>query len=143
LGVGTEGYNTPITPTSSRPRDYLLALSAGLILLVIAWIGVWSNHFGNSFHFDDFPTIVNNPYLAHNPNVVRFFTNPRTFSAAKETADYRPLLSTWFALDYKLGGGARPFIFQSENFIWFTLQMVMVFTTRRYSALFFMDFTRY
>lgn len=33
----------------------------------------------------------------------------------------------WFALDYKLGLGARPFIFQSENFIWFTLQMIMVF----------------
>ena len=44
----------------------------------------------------------------------------------KETADYRPLLSTWFALDYHLGGGAKPFIFQSENFVWFGAQLLVL-----------------
>lgn len=120
------GYNTGITPSSSKPRDYLLAISTGVILLVVAWLGFWSNHFQNSFHFDDFPTIVRNPYLAHLSNFGHFFTDPRTFSAEKETADYRPLLSAWFALDYKLGGGAKAFIFQSENFAWFTLQLAFV-----------------
>ncbi len=98
-----------------------------MIFLVLAWLGFWSNHFGNSFHFNDFPTIVNNQYLAHLSNTGRFFTNPRTFGATKETADYRPLLSTWFALDYKLGGGAKAFIFQSENFACFTLQLALLF----------------
>ncbi len=98
---------------------------------MLAWTGFWSNHFGNSFHFDDFPTIVNNPWLNHTSNVGRFFTNPRTFSAAKETADYRPLLSTLFALDYKLGGGPRAFIFQAENFLWFALQLLAIFALFR------------
>lgn len=110
---------------------------------MLAWLGFWSNHFGNSFHFDDFPTIVNNPWLAHTSNIGRFFTNPRTFSAAKETADYRPLLSTLFALDYSLGGGAKAFIFQASNFLWFTLQLLAIYALFRlipggnhYAALF-------
>ena len=44
-----------------------------------------------------------------------------------ETSDYRPLLSTWFAVDYWLGGGAKAIVFQSESFIWFTLQILLVF----------------
>lgn len=93
---------------------------------MVAWLGVWSNHFTSSFHFDDIPTIVENPFLPHLSNIPRYFTNPRTFSAMKETADYRPLLSTWFALDYHLGGGAKPFIFQSENFVWFGAQLLVL-----------------
>lgn len=91
---------------------------------MVGWLGVWSNHFGSSFHFDDIPTIVENPFLPHLSNVPRYFTNPRTFSAMKETADYRPLLSTWFALDYHFGRGAKAFIFQSENFVWFGAQLL-------------------
>ena len=120
-----------ITPSEqkkrTRPKDYLFAFSAGLILIVACWLGAWSNHFGNSFHFDDIPAIVTNSSLSHLSNIPRFFTNPRTFSATKETSDYRPLLSTWFALDYWLGGGAKPFIFQSESFAWFGMQLLMVF----------------
>jgi len=97
------------------------------VLLVIAWLGFWSNHFQNGFHFDDFPVIVDNPWLGSLSNVGRFFTNPRAFSVTKETADYRPLLSTLFALDYKLGGGASPFVFQAENFAWFSLQLLVLF----------------
>ncbi len=110
---------------------------------MVAWLGAWSNHFGNSFHFDDFPTIVDNPFLPHFSNLPRYFTNPRTFSAMKETADYRPLLSAWFALDYWLGGGAKAFFFQSENFVWFGFQVLAVLMLFRaipggnnYSAIF-------
>jgi tetratricopeptide (TPR) repeat protein len=93
---------------------------------VVAWLGVWSNHFNNSFHFDDIPTIVENPFLPHLSNIPRYFTNPRTFSAMKETSDYRPLLSTLFALDYHFGRGAKAFIFQSENFVWFGAQLLVL-----------------
>jgi tetratricopeptide (TPR) repeat protein len=116
-----------ITPSQQRPKDYLLVISIGLILALVASLAVWSNHFRNSFHFDDIPTIVTNPSLSHLSNVGRFFTNPRIFSLTKENADYRPLLSTWFALDYQLGGGAKAFIFQAENFVWFGAQLVLIF----------------
>jgi tetratricopeptide (TPR) repeat protein len=99
---------------------------------VVAWLGVWSNHFGSSFHFDDIPTIVENPFLPHLSNIPRYLTEPRTFSAMKETADYRPLLSTLFALDYYVGRGAKPFIFQSENFVWFGAQLLMLVLLFRY-----------
>ncbi len=119
-------YNQVITPPEQKPKDYLLAISAGLILLVVGWLGVWSNHFHSSFHFDDTPTIVENPFLPHFSNIPRYFTDPRTFSAMKETADYRPLLSTLFALDYRLGRGAKAFVFQSENFVWFGAQLLVL-----------------
>jgi protein O-mannosyl-transferase len=87
---------------------------------------VWSNHFGSSFHFDDVPTIVENPFLPHLSNIPRYFTNPRTFSALKENADYRPLLSVLFAFDYHFARGAKAFIFQSENFAWFGAQLFVL-----------------
>jgi tetratricopeptide (TPR) repeat protein len=93
---------------------------------VVVWLGVWSNHFNSSFHFDDIPTIVENPFLPQLSNIPRYFTNPRTFSATKETADYRPLLSTLFAMDYHFGRGAKAFIFQSENFVWFGTQLFVL-----------------
>jgi protein O-mannosyl-transferase len=120
-----------ITPSEQKkqttPKDYLFALSAGAVLIVACWLGVWSDHFGNSFHFDDIPAIVTNSSLSHLSNIPQFFINPRIFSAAKETSDYRPLLSTWFALDYWLGGGAKPFIFLSESFAWFGMQLLIIF----------------
>lgn len=110
---------------------------------MVAWLGVWSNHFNNSFHFDDIPTIVENPFLPHLSNIPRYFTNPRLFSSMKETADYRPLLSTLFALDYHFGHGAKAFIFQSENFVWLGAQLLVLVLLFRcipggnyYSALF-------
>jgi len=100
------------------PRDYLLILAPVLILVVIGWLGVWSNHFESGFHFDDVSTIVANPYVQHPSGVSRFFTNPRVSSRDKDNAAYHPLLSAWFVVDYKLGGG-KPFVFQLENFLWF------------------------
>jgi protein O-mannosyl-transferase len=107
-------------------------ISAAVILIILlAWLGVWSNHFQNSFHFDDFPTIVNNTAIRHLSSVPKFFTNPRTFSTMKESASYRPLLSTWFAVDYWLGNGAQSSIFQAENFLWFAAQLLAVFALFR------------
>jgi protein O-mannosyl-transferase len=122
-------YNLSITPSDvalnidKKPRDYLLILAPVLILVVIGWLGVWSNHFESGFHFDDVPTIVANPYIQHPSGVARFFTNPRVSSRDKDTAAYHPLLSTWFAMDYWLGGG-KPFAFQMENFFWFVALLV-------------------
>lgn len=116
-----------IAPSTPKAKDYLLALCAGLVLLVIAWLGFWSNHFGNGFHSDDFPAIVNNPWLPHLSSVGRFFTNPRMFSLTPDTADYRPLLSALFAIDFRFAGSADAFLFQTENFAWFTIQLLLIF----------------
>jgi tetratricopeptide (TPR) repeat protein len=94
---------------------------------VTGWLAVWSNHFESSFHFNDFPAIVSNLTAQHLSNVPRFFSDPRISSLNKDSADYRPLLSTWFAFDYQFLGGAKPFTFQAENFAWFTAVLVVMF----------------
>jgi protein O-mannosyl-transferase len=102
-----------------------------MILVVVGWFAAWSNHFGNSFHFDDVPTIVANESVQHISNIPRFFINPRISSVKKESAVYRPLLSTWFALDSWAGGGAQAFIFQAENFLWFMAELAVMFALFR------------
>lgn len=97
-----------------------------LILVAIGWVVVWSNHFASGFHYDDFPTIVDNQSVHHLANVPRFFANPRISSAEKDSAFYRPLLSVWFAFDYWMSGN-QPFIYQLENWIWFALDVLMLF----------------
>jgi protein O-mannosyl-transferase len=87
---------------------------------------VWSNHFESGFHFNDVPTIVANESIQHLSNVPRFFTNPRISSRDEETAAYRPLLTTSFAVDSRLGG-ANPYLFQLENFLWLIAALVAMF----------------
>lgn len=88
----------------SPPR--ILALAAALALLIAAY----SNHFQNSFHFDDFHTIQNNPHIRTLSNVAKFFTDAHTFSTLPTHQVYRPLLTTSLAIDYVRGGGqTQPF----------------------------------
>jgi tetratricopeptide (TPR) repeat protein len=96
------------------------------VLILIGLVAVWSHHFDSSFHFDDVPTIVTNPFTPHLSNIPKYFSEPRISSLEKDTAGYRPLLSTWFAIDYRLGGG-KPRIFQLENFFWFFAELVAMF----------------
>lgn len=103
----------------------MLILAPVLIIVVIGWLGVWSNHFESGFHFDDIPTIVANPNVQHLSGVSRFFTEPRVSSTEKDTAAYHPLLSTWFAVDYRAGGG-KPFVFQMESLFWFAALIVVL-----------------
>jgi tetratricopeptide (TPR) repeat protein len=97
---------------------------------VIGWLAVWSNHFESGFHFDDFPSIVANDSIQHFSSVPAFFTNPRISSVDRDSASYRPLLSTWFALDYWLGDG-KPFVFQLENWLWLIADLCVMFALFR------------
>jgi tetratricopeptide (TPR) repeat protein len=96
-------------------------------LLVLALGAAWSNHFQNSFHLDDFHTIVNNRAIRSLNRVPQFFTTTRSFSDAPEFADYRPLLSTSFALDYAVAGKAIPTVFQMDTFVWFALLIFLLY----------------
>ncbi|TAI46603.1 tetratricopeptide repeat protein [Flagellimonas allohymeniacidonis] len=77
---------------------YTLAISA-----VIALVASYSNHFTNSFHFDDFHTIVNNTAIRQF-QVLDFFSNPETFSSLSTNRSYRPLTTLENSLDYAIGG---------------------------------------
>ncbi len=104
-----------------RNTVFLLALALVAILLA------YSNHFGNSFHFDDSHAVVDNPWIRNVGNIPRFFTDAATMSTLPSNRAWRPLVTTSLAVDYWLGGGLKPLFFHLSTFFWFLLQIVVMF----------------
>jgi protein O-mannosyl-transferase len=98
-----------------------------LALLVAALLGVYSNHFANDFHFDDWHTIQQNPAIHEPANIPRLFTDARTFSILPDHQEYRPVASTSLAIDYWLAGGLKPFWFHLSTFLWYLLQLALMY----------------
>lgn len=98
-----------------------------LLLLIIVATVTYSNHFGNSFHFDDSHTIENNLFIKDTKNIPLFFKDGTTFSALPQNQSYRPIVSTSLALDYWMGHDYNLFYFHLSTFILFLLQGVLMF----------------
>ena len=113
--------NASGTAVPRRNITFLLALVLLAVLLA------YTNHFENAFHFDDFHTITDNPWIRSVGNIPRFFTDANTSSTLPANRVYRPLLTTSSAIDYWLGGGLKPFFFHLSTFLWFLLQIVLMF----------------
>jgi len=109
-------------PRIRRPTFFLLAL-----LAVGAIWAAYSNHFHNSFHFDDGTVIQNNAYLRSLKNIPLFFRDATTFSSFPTNAAYRPLTSASFALDYWRGGGLDPLTFHVTQWTLHLLLGVLIF----------------
>jgi len=94
-----------------------------LIILVFAAAFTYSNHFNNSFHFDDAHTIVNNLAIRDIHNIPKFFSDGSTMSSLPSNQDYRPGLTTLNAIDIYLSGKKvpEPFMFHVSIFITFIL----------------------
>jgi tetratricopeptide (TPR) repeat protein len=93
------------------------------ILLMIATTVTYSNHFFNSFHFDDSHTIENNVYIKNIRNIPLFFRDGATFSSLPTNQSYRPVVTTTLAIDYRLGKGLRnTFYFHLSTFVLFLAQ---------------------
>src|SRR5580658_410187 len=99
-----------LTPSGSKYIRLLI-----IILLIVT--AVYANHFRNGFHFDDYHTIVDNPYIRSLHNLPRFFTDGTTFSVLPANRTYRPLVSAVLAVDYALGHSYKPFWFQASGFV--------------------------
>ena len=111
---------------AQRPADRKRLWLAGCVAF-LAVIAAYSNHFHNSFHFDDAHAVVSNVYIRDLRNIPRFFTDGRTFSSLPTNQSWRPLVSTSLALDYRLGHGLNPFWFHLSTFLWFLAQLVLMF----------------
>ncbi len=105
-----------------RDRAFLL----GTVLVLAAILAVYSSHFENAFHFDDFHTITDNPYVKDVHNIPLLLSDSRTFSVRPEHASYRPLLAVSLAIDYWIGKG-RPLWFQISTFLWFVVQLALMY----------------
>lgn len=109
---------------------------ASLVVLALAAIvAAYSNHFRNSFHFDDSHAIQNNVYIRSLSNVPLFFQDGTTSSSVPTNASYRPLSSASYALDYWWGKGLNPVPFHVTQFtlhvllcvaLWFFLRRALV-----------------
>lgn len=103
-------------------------LLAGLLLL-IALVLTYRNHFNNPFHFDDAHTIVNNNAIKDIGNIPRFFKDATTTSSLPPNQAYRPGLTTLNAIDHWIGGKPEPdpFYFHVSIFVSFALLGVMLY----------------
>src|SRR6202011_6003476 len=113
---------------AKMPREKALAILGGALLLVTL-LAAYSNHFHNSFHFDDAHTILNNAAIRELRNIPLFFRDATTFSSLPSNQSYRPLVSTLLAIDYQLAHGLEPFWFHLSIFALFialTLLLVSV-----------------
>jgi Flp pilus assembly protein TadD len=113
-----------------RLRDKNPEIFGGLLLSVLL-LAAYSNHFQNSFHFDDAHTIVNNAAIRELKNIPRFFIDATTFSSLPSNQSYRPIVSTLFAIDYAIGH-LKPFWFHLSIFALFiVLVLVLVIVIER------------
>ncbi|WP_435354171.1 tetratricopeptide repeat protein [Emticicia sp. SJ17W-69] len=105
-----------------------------LSLVSIITFLVYSNHFYNAFHFDDFHTIVENLYIRDIKNIPSFFLNAETTSTLPANQAYRPGLTTLNTIDYYLAGksSAEPFVFHVSIFIGFLLLGILCYFTFLY-----------
>ena len=106
-------------------RNKAFLIAAGLLL--VALFGVYANYFDNGFHFDDFHTITNNPYVHDLRNLPKLFEDPQTFSVLPGHGSYRPLVAASLAIDYWLAKGAGPFWFHLSTFFWFLIQLALAY----------------
>jgi len=98
-----------------------------LLAVLFAVCVAYANSFQNSFHYDDFHTITDNPAIRSLGNVPRFFTDATTFSVLPANRTYRPMVSTLLAVDYALGRGYQPSWFHYSTFIFFLLLIALLF----------------
>ncbi len=100
----------------------------GFGLLIAVLTVVYSNHFHNSFHFDDSHTIQSNIYIQNIKNIPLFFKDGATFSSLPSNQSYRPVLSTSLAIDYWLGNGLTDtFQFHLTSYLLFVIIGALLF----------------
>jgi protein O-mannosyl-transferase len=100
----------------------------GLVALVTLAYG---NHFGNSFHFDDSHTVVDNAYIRDLSNLPLFFTDTDTFSNLPANRSWRPLVTASLAIDYWLASGLHAKYFQASTYIWFLIEVCLIYALFR------------
>src|ERR1700722_510045 len=105
-----------------QEKYFRLCVIGAFALLFLAY----SNHFANSFHFDDMHTITNNGYVRDIKNIPLYFKTSATFSSLPMNQTYRPMLTTLYAIAYKLGGGST-IPFHIFIFLFYLFQGILLY----------------
>lgn len=115
------------------------ALIFGLgIVVLLAVVLAYSNHFYNEFHFDDSHTVQDNAYIRDLKNIPLFFKSVQTSSSMPSHQGYRPVVTTTLAIDYALSmwktkgqNGYDLFFYHLSNFTWFLIIIVLLYFLQR------------
>ena len=111
----------------SKPMDRAKLAGCG-VLVLLAVLGAYANHFHNSLHFDDSHAVIENPFIRDLSNIPKFFVDAKTFSSLPTNQSYRPIVTTTLAIDYHLAGGLNTPWYHIDTFIWYiALLAAMVF----------------
>lgn len=87
--------------------------SLAVVLLVLLGALTFVNALPNSFHFDDYTTIVLNGAIRTLEFVPSYFTDTSMWTISR-LRDWRPIVLLTFALDYWLAG-LNPIVFRATN----------------------------
>jgi tetratricopeptide (TPR) repeat protein len=103
----------------------------GVVLPFMAAVifGVYTNSLQNAFHYDDRPTIVENPAIRSLGNIPSYFISKQAFSTDELFASpkhYRPVLLTTYAVNYALGG-LNPPVYHLMNILLHMLSSLLVY----------------
>ncbi len=99
-------------------------LLLGLTVFAVGMLAYVTSLPGN-FHYDDFPTILQNPAVRDPGLLGRYFTDPNLFSGLKDNAMYRPVLLVTYLADYLLFG-FRPLGWHLTNVLLHALNALLV-----------------
>lgn len=117
-----------IRSINNNSSKNLVFLFLTLLVLTVIFIA-YSNHFDNSFQFDDAHTIKNNEAIRE-VTIKKFFEDGSTFSSLPSNQSYRPYITTINAIDYQLGNGSeKPF--HIHIFISFLITCLLLFVLVR------------
>jgi len=98
---------------------------------LVLWVFIlYANSLGNSFHYDDTHSLVDNPSVRTLGNVARFFVDPGTFSAMPDARMYRPLVLVTYAVNHALGG-YEPFGYHLFNVLLHAINACLVWSLAR------------
>ena len=101
--------------------DRLAALAVAALVVM-----AYANHFQNGFHFDDSHAILDNPFVRDLGHRAAVFLGRDHLSMLPQDQSYRPVLQATLAFDYWLAGGYVPWVFQLDTFVWFLLQLLVM-----------------
>ena len=120
-------------PEKQSAESKAMKLKTPVLFVCIAALAtiVYSNHFGNEFHFDDYHTIVQNPYIRDIHNLPRFFVDKESTSVLPANRAWRPLVFASLAIDYWFGNAMKPFYFHLSTFCWFLVLLALMFALFR------------
>lgn len=105
--VAAEPHKSPLLMNIVSSRGFVFAILATLAIFT------YGKSLPNSFQFDDFDVIVENPAIRDLKRIPSFFTDTTTWTMSA-LRDWRPIVLTTFAINFSIGG-IDPFIFRLTN----------------------------